>query len=169
MEASFRLAVMHTNSQQHILISPGSKTHQSQLTGSPGPARAVPKKCSSSLSDTWIQADDLHLMCESSPPTPATTPSVFRVYWFHKRFLCLVHSWHTMSQPYYDILLFFCFFLFCCCSILENIPFSQWRETWSNLIFVCMQSASKRETERKKKSICPRSTPKVSVDTFRCS
>lgn len=42
---SFCLAVIHTNSQQHILISPESKAHQSQLTDPPGPARAILKKC----------------------------------------------------------------------------------------------------------------------------
>lgn len=42
---SFCLAVMHTNSQQHILISPEFKAHQSQLTGPPGPTRAILKKC----------------------------------------------------------------------------------------------------------------------------
>lgn len=56
---SFCLAVMHTNSQQHILISPESKAHQSQLTGPPGPARAILKKCFIlSVRHMWIWADD---------------------------------------------------------------------------------------------------------------
>lgn len=41
----FCLAVMHTYSQQHILISPEFKAHQSQLTGPPCPPRAILKKC----------------------------------------------------------------------------------------------------------------------------
>lgn len=56
---SFCLAVMHTNSQQHILISPESKAHQSQLTSPPGPARAILKKCFIlSVRHMWIRADD---------------------------------------------------------------------------------------------------------------
>lgn len=56
---SFCLAVMHTNSQQHILISPESKAHQSQLTGLPGPARAILKKCFIlPVRHMWIWADD---------------------------------------------------------------------------------------------------------------
>lgn len=56
---SFCLAVMHTNSQQHILISPDSKAHQSQLTGPPEPARAILKKSFIlSVRHMWIWADD---------------------------------------------------------------------------------------------------------------
>lgn len=56
---SFCLAVMHANSQQHILISPKSKAQQSQLTGPPGPARAILKKCFIlSVRHMWIWADD---------------------------------------------------------------------------------------------------------------
>lgn len=65
---SFCLAVMHTNSQQHILISPEFKAHQSQLTGPPGPTRAILKKCFIlCLSDTCeSELMTLHLVSESS-------------------------------------------------------------------------------------------------------
>lgn len=56
---SFCLAVMHTNSQQHILISPESKAHQSQLTSPSDPARAILKKYFFlSVRHMWIWADD---------------------------------------------------------------------------------------------------------------
>lgn len=56
---SFCLAVMHTNSQQHILISPEFKAHQSLLTDPPGPPRAILKKCFIlSVRHMWIWVDD---------------------------------------------------------------------------------------------------------------
>lgn len=62
---SFCLAVMHTNSQQHTLISPESKAHQSQLTGAPGPARAILKKCFILPDTCGCELMTLHLMSES--------------------------------------------------------------------------------------------------------
>lgn len=74
---SFCLAVMHTNSQQHILISPEFKAHQSQLTGPPGPPRAILKKnfimSVRHVDRRWW----LCTLCLSvSPPTLASVPRV---------------------------------------------------------------------------------------------
>lgn len=78
---SFCLAVMHTNSQQHFLISPEFKAHQSQLTD---PPRAILKKCFIlSVRCMWSGASDFASYVKSvSPPT---SPSVLRVEWFQWR------------------------------------------------------------------------------------